>query len=161
VVEQALLDEARQDADGVLDAVVGVDTGTLEEVELLGAAQSSVDSGYAAPEVLRRRVRGRDVLFAATLDREEGPLGIFGILLEEPCQQLQVGRPKVLRVELACTKIARKSVSGTGGAADGRNAPLFKNILTPGGMASTPALIASKQMSSGTGLGVHVIIIRP
>ena len=37
--------------------------------------------------------------------------------------------------------------------------PLFKNILTPGGMESTPALIASNATSSGVGLGVHLGIL--
>ena len=34
--------------------------------------------------------------------------------------------------------------------------PLFKIILTSGGMESTPVLIASKAISSGTGFGVHL-----
>lgn len=103
-----------------------------------------------------RRVRGRDVLFATTLDREERPLGVLGILFKEPCHQLQVSCPKVLRVELACTVNHTEISLGNWKCGGRQDAPLFKNILTPGGMASTPALIASKQMSSGTGLGVHL-----
>ena len=39
--------------------------------------------------------------------------------------------------------------------------PLFKNILTPGGRLSIPALIASKACSYETGLAVQVSIIKP
>ena len=36
------------------------------------------------------------------------------------------------------------------------NAPELMSIFTPGGSMSTPALIASKHCSSGTGVGVHL-----
>jgi hypothetical protein len=39
--------------------------------------------------------------------------------------------------------------------------PLLRNIFTPGGRESIPALIASKASSSGIGVGLQVIIISP
>lgn len=40
------------------------------------------------------------------------------------------------------------------------DSPEFKSILVPAGMASTPALIAAKHCSSGTGLGVQLPVVK-
>ena len=53
VVELALLDETRKGLDRLLNGHFGVNTCALEEIQLLRAAESSVDVVDAVAEVLR------------------------------------------------------------------------------------------------------------
>jgi len=88
------------------------------------------------------------------------------VLLKESSEEVEVRRTEIIRIEFAykitftishlpefCLLLVCNPV--------GPYIPLFKNILTPGGRLSIPALIASKACSYGTGLAVQVSIIKP
>ena len=85
------------------------------------------------------------------LDYKESPVGIFGILLEKASQKLKITSAEIRSVEFAC----RRGVSNEL-CMWRRYSLLFKTLLTPGGIASMPALIASKACSSEGGSGVHL-----
>ena len=80
------------------------------------------------------------------LDRKEGLVGILRVLLVEPRKQLEVRRGRIRAVKLAWYD-EHKANFGLY-----LDVPLFRSIFTPGGMASTPALMASKASSSGRGM---------
>jgi hypothetical protein len=64
-----------------------------------------------------------------------------------------------LPIELAFVDM-RKYERPTGDVNEA-HAPLLRNTFTPGGRESIPALIAEKASSSGTGVGLQVIIMSP
>ena len=92
----------------------------------------------------------------AALDGKERPFSVLWVLLEEAGKQLEVSGAEIMRVEFACRTRARCKTSGSWNQKAKTNAPELMSIFTPGGSMSTPALIASKHCSSGTGRGVHL-----
>ena len=61
---------------------------------------STIGGRWGAREVDARGVGDHLLLADAALDGEERPLGVCGVLVEEPREELEVPRAEVLCVEL-------------------------------------------------------------
>lgn len=90
-------------------------------------------------------------------DRKESSIGIFGVLLEEPRNQLKIGSSPIVIVEFTCD--GRRNIRNLKyyRAIQLVDIPLLMTSLAPAGKASTPDLILSKASSSETGpLALHL-----
>lgn len=162
----ALLHKGSKILDELFKGDSAIDTSRLETVKLLHSAECTLDLFNTGSETLdatkvinkkNKTINQEHIrsIWCAVLDSsfdcDERFVSVVWILGEESVEHLEVAGSHVHCIEFGWKYCQRWGLNFTLDYA-----PLFRNILAPAGRASTPALMASKACSSGTGVGVQL-----